>query len=40
MKPIRLSKHARGYFGSRGFSKEEVEEAIHVCGWVGVEGRV
>ena len=31
MKPIRLTKHARGYLTSRGFTEAEVEEAIRTC---------
>jgi hypothetical protein len=33
MKPIRLTKHARGYLTSRGFIEAEVEEAIRTCPW-------
>ncbi|HTS17319.1 MAG TPA: DUF4258 domain-containing protein [Verrucomicrobiae bacterium] len=33
MKPIRLTKHARGYLVSRGFTEAEVEEAIRTCPW-------
>jgi hypothetical protein len=33
MKPIRLTKHARGYLQSRGFTEAEVEEAIRTCAW-------
>ncbi len=29
MKPIRLSKHAQGYFASRGFTEQEVINAIN-----------
>ncbi len=37
MKPIRLSKHARGYTGKRGFTEWEVEEAIRTCPWTPAE---
>jgi len=37
MKPIRLSGHARGYMERRGFSPEEVEEAIRTCPWTTAE---
>mgnify|MGYP003338060623 CR=1 FL=1 len=37
MKPIRLSKHAQGYFASRGFTAAEVEEAIRSCPWSPAE---
>jgi hypothetical protein len=33
MKPIRLTKHAGGYLGSRGFTLAEVEEAIRTSVW-------
>jgi hypothetical protein len=33
MKPIRLTKHAREYLTSRGFTEAEVEEAIRTCPW-------
>lgn len=33
MKPIRLSRHARGYLESRGFTEAEVEEAIRTNPW-------
>jgi hypothetical protein len=33
MKPIRLTKHARGYLASRGFTEAEVEEAVRTCPW-------
>lgn len=32
-KPIRLSAHARCYFGRRGFSESEVVEAIRTVMW-------
>lgn len=37
MKPIRLSRHAAGYIDKRGFSVEEVEEAIRTCSWEPAE---
>lgn len=37
MKPIRLSKHALGYVLSRGFTVEEVENAIRTCPWQPTE---
>ena len=33
MKSIRLTKHAGGYHGSRGFTTAEVEEAIRTSVW-------
>lgn len=33
MKPIRLSTHAAGYVNRRGFTAEEVEEAIRTSQW-------
>lgn len=33
MKPIRLSKHAYGYTLRRGFSVDEVQEAIRKSTW-------
>ena len=33
MKPIRLTKHARGYIAQRGFTVEEVEDAIRTATW-------
>ncbi|MGB3515116.1 MAG: hypothetical protein WBA43_01575 [Elainellaceae cyanobacterium] len=33
MKPIRLSKHAHGYTLRRGFSIDEVQEAIRNSAW-------
>ena len=33
MKPIRLSAHARDYIDKRGFSVEEVKEAIRMSPW-------
>jgi hypothetical protein len=33
MKPIRLTTHATGYLVRRGFSVEEVEEAIRTAAW-------
>jgi uncharacterized protein YuzE len=41
MKPIRLSAHALGYLGRRGFTFAEVEEAIHNREWEpGERGRL
>ena len=37
MKPIRFSKHALGYAASRGFTAEEVEDAIRACAWGAAE---
>lgn len=37
MKPIRLTKHAQGYFERRGFTVEEVEEAIRSGIWQPAE---
>lgn len=37
MKPIRLSKHARGYIGRRGFTVAEVERAIRQAVWEPAE---
>jgi hypothetical protein len=37
MKPIRFSKHALGYAASRGFTRAEVEDAIHTCVWGAAE---
>lgn len=37
MKPIRLTKHAAGYRGSRGFTAAEVEEAIRTATWGAAE---
>jgi hypothetical protein len=39
MKPIRLTKHALGYTGARGFTFSEVEEAIRTTAWAGTELR-
>ena len=33
MKPIRLSKHAKGYIATRGFTPAEVEDAIRTIPW-------
>jgi len=33
VKPIRLSRHAQGYFGKRGFTVAEVEETIRSIPW-------
>jgi hypothetical protein len=33
VKPIRLSRHAEGYIGPRGFSFQEVEMAIREKPW-------
>jgi hypothetical protein len=38
VKPVRLSKHASGYFERRGFSAEEVEECICQSEWQRVDG--
>ncbi|MBA3353713.1 MAG: hypothetical protein H0U23_15055 [Blastocatellia bacterium] len=37
MKPIRLTKHARGYFERRGFTVDEVETAIRSETWQSAE---
>ena len=37
MKPIRISNHALGYCESRGFTVEEIEEAIRACPWEPAE---
>lgn len=37
MKPIRLSGHATSYMDRRGFSVEEVEEAIRTAPWTQAE---
>ena len=37
MKPIRFSAHALGYVAKRGFSLEEVEEAIRLKHWAPAE---
>ena len=37
MKPIRLSTHAMSYFDRRGFTRQEVEEAIRTCQWEEAE---
>jgi hypothetical protein len=37
MKPIRFSKHALGYTGSRGFTVAEVEDTIRTCAWAAAE---
>jgi hypothetical protein len=40
MKSIRLTKHASGYLGMRGFTAEEVEMAIRQSNWItGTRGR-
>jgi hypothetical protein len=41
MKPIRLSNHALRYCQTRGFTAEEVEQAIRQAPWTGArEGRL
>ena len=37
LKPIRFSRHALGYIGTRGFTTAEVEEAIRTCIWKPAE---
>ena len=37
MKPIRLSAHALSYSSKRGFTVEEVEDAIRSCPWETAE---
>jgi len=37
MKPIRLTKHARGYIERRGFTTEEVEKSIRSGAWLPAE---
>ena len=37
MKPVRLSKHAQGYIATRGFTPEEVADAIRTCAWQPAE---
>ena len=37
MKPIRLSTHARGYLSSRGFTADEVADAIRSSPWKPAE---
>lgn len=37
MKPIRLSRHARGYLARRGFTPEEVERTIRGAAWEPAE---
>jgi len=37
MKPIRLSAHAMSYIQSRGFTPNEVEEAIRTLSWEPAE---
>jgi hypothetical protein len=37
MKPVRLSKHAMGYTGIRGFFPEDVEMAIRTAPWGSAE---
>ena len=37
MKPIHLSKHALGYTSIRGFTPEEIENAIRTCPWGAAE---
>lgn len=36
MKPITLSKHAEGYFERRGFTTDDVVEAIRNETWIAV----
>jgi hypothetical protein len=38
-KPIRLSEHAAGYLGRRGFTVSEVEETIQTSEWRPAELR-
>ena len=38
MKPIRLSAHARSYIASRGFTADEVADAIRTSRWTPAEG--
>ncbi len=41
LKPIRSTKHAQGYLERRGFTSEEVEEAIRSATWeAGDKGRL
>ncbi len=37
MKPIRLSAHARSYVASRGFTPDEVTDAIRSSKWTPAE---
>jgi hypothetical protein len=37
MKPIRLTKHAQGYLGRRGFTVAEVDQAIRQSAWEPAE---
>lgn len=37
MKPVRLSAHARSYITSRGFTPDEVAEAIRSSPWTPAE---
>jgi len=37
MKPIQFSHHALGYRERRGFTTQEVEEAIRTCPWRATE---
>ena len=37
MKPIRFSNHALRYMGKRGFTSEDVEEAIRTTPWTAAE---
>ena len=37
MKPVRLSAHARGYLGTRGFTAAEIEAAIRTSPWQPAE---
>jgi hypothetical protein len=37
MKPIRLTKHAKGYLARRGFTIEEIEKAIRESEWYPAE---
>jgi hypothetical protein len=37
MKPIRLSAHARSYLAPRGFTEEEVQQAMREAPWEPAE---
>lgn len=37
MKPVRLTKHAKGYLSRRGFTIDEVEKAIRDSPWQRAE---
>jgi hypothetical protein len=37
VKPIEFSTHALGYRSRRGFTREEVEDAIRTCSWKPAE---